>query len=225
MYLPWNRQQKLKPDYNDFDRTYERDMRQRVEAQGWQLKMWTQPLLKEEFADLWSQALDHAVRPTQIVDLMRWVVVCKYGGVYVQYDSVIHCNIDQLLPSRGRGLRLFTERVLTPEQCQEAARKYPIRQGVPEEPLRVMNQVFAAARPDHPFVVRCRDTILHRMKTHQPRDDYELLHSGATSLISTLYDVYGKHDSTIEMVRERNTKRAFTVSSRGSWRTDAVQLR
>ena len=223
IYLPWDKQQKLKADPSDFDHTYEQALREAVEPRGWTVMMWTQPKLTAEFGDLWSQALRASVRPTQIVDLMRWAVVAKWGGVYVQYDTVLHTSLERLLPRVGTSVRLFTERVLTPEQCRNAAIRYSIRQGVPEEPLRVMNQVFAAAEPNHPFIVRCRDTILHRMSTHKPREDYDFLYAGANAWISTLYDVYGRDDPSIEIVSERDTKRAFTVSSRGSWRMDAVK--
>lgn len=218
MYLPWDRSQKLKDDPLDFDHSYERDMRSQLEPQGWSVRMWTGPELKREFPSLWDEAMKEAVRPTQLVDLFRWAVVAKYGGVYIQYDSVVHVPVKQLLPHVNKSVRLFTERVLTNEECRKNGLLHPIRNGEPEEPTRVQNQCFSSSVIGHPFIVRVRDTILENMRSMKPVQDYDVLYIGANARVSTLYDRHGRLDPTVELEGESGSKRMLTVSSRGSWR-------
>jgi len=220
IYLPWDKQQRLKEDWNDFDHTYERNMRAQWEPKGWTVRMWTQPELRSEFPDVWNYAVKESVRPTQIVDLMRWVVLWKYGGLYLQYDSVPHVSLERFLPGQSSEVRLFTETVLTPEQSKQNAFIDPIRKGVPEEPVRVCNQVMSVIRPHHPFVELCCETILHNLRHTKATTDYQILWSSANTCISTLYDQVGQHNPTIELISEPVRKQWVTISSRGSWRTD-----
>jgi hypothetical protein len=221
IYLPWTRDQKLKDDVNDFDHRYYHDLRKKYVPKGWTIKMWTQPLLKAHFPTYWNLAIQHMVRPTQIVDLMRWVVLAEFGGIYMQYDSTIKVDpLEHLLPGRGKHVRLFTETVLSPEQCVENGKKHAVRNGIPEEPVRVMNQAMSSVRPHHPFIVLCRDTIMENMVRYKPKQDYDFLFYGANSLISTLYDRQGRVNDSVELVDEKTTKQWLTVSSRGSWRME-----
>jgi hypothetical protein len=223
IYLPWTRDQVLKSDPYDFDHTFEQRLRALQEPRGWTVRMWTGPELQKEFPKMWTTSLKESARPTQMVDLFRWAVVARYGGVYLQYGTRVHNdNLDRLRPSSGHTVKLFTERVLTTEQCQEAGRRHTIRRGVPEEPVRVMNQVFSASVVEHPFIVRCRDTILRNMVERKPVHDYDILYLGANALVSTLYDVWGTTDRSVQLVGEASARRTFTVSSHASWRKEPL---
>lgn len=223
IYLPWGKDQKLKEDWNDFDHTYEQQLK--LKYPDWEIKMWTLPLLKEmatrHYPGVWETAWQRHTKPTQLVDLFRFIVLHRMGGVYVQYGSTLHVHPEQLLPSHEKTVRFFTERVLTPEQCQKAADLYPIRQGVPEESVRVGNQIESVSAPGNPFIEMIWKTILENMSI-KPKEDYDYLILGANSLISTLFDQIGKHDPSVELIDERKAKKMFTVSSNGSWRTDSV---
>ena len=221
IYLPWDKNQKLKVDPEDFDHSYYHSLRKKFTT--WQIEMWTLPrlakLCSDSYPGVFEQAMSRASRPTMLVDLFRWIVVHKYGGVYVQYESVLKEDPAWLLPPVGRQVRLLTEVVLTPEQCAEAAVKYPVRQGRHEEPVRVMNQIFSASVPNHPFIGTVWETILRNL-SRPIRSDYEVLYASANARVSTLFDEVGKRDNSVFLTNWDDSKSLVKVSSKGSWRTD-----
>ena len=221
MYLPWDAHQRLKADPDEFDHAYLHRTRERFP--DWDVRMWTLPALRTlvqgAYPGVWEQAMASYHRPTQLVDLFRWLVVFHFGGVYVQYDTALLVSPASLLPRQSKTVRLFTERVLSRQQCEDAGRRWAIRQGAPEEPVRVMNQVFSASAQRQPFIGLVWRCILANM-AWAPREDYDVLYLGANALVSTLYDREGRSDDSVELVSQRTTRRLFAVSSRGSWRTD-----
>lgn len=222
MYLPWDKNQQLKrDDPYSFDMSYYHDLCRH--HPDWDIRMWTLPVLQsfvqEHYPEVWTQAMERYTRPTQLVDLFRWLVVYHYGGIYVQYESELLIDLVSLLPSPSKHVRLFTERVLTDEQCQQASKLYRIRQGVPEENIRVMNQCFSASRIKDPFIELIWKTILGNLSI-KPLEDHDVIYLTANSLISRLYDQVGQHLEHVELVDESSMKTMIRVSSKGSWRTD-----
>jgi hypothetical protein len=228
MYFPWDRgTQRLMLDQSAFDRTYLHALRVRVRQRepGWRVEMWTWPKMRrwceKRHPGLWERAVAAAARPTQLVDLFRWLVVHDLGGVYLQYDSDLRCpRLDALLPSAGRGLRLYTENVwFTPWHRWRPALN-PCRRGRPEEKVRVMNQVFSAV-PGHPLVrALCRAILWRMCALPTPQSDYEILYLGANAFVSEMYERRGKHDPDVELANYAQTRGLVRVSSWGSWRTD-----
>jgi mannosyltransferase OCH1-like enzyme len=219
IYFPWDREQRLKPDPNDFDQTYHRELA--GSYPDFEVMMWTIPkirkFLSSNYPGVWEASIRAAVRPTQLVDLYRWLVVDHFGGIYLQYHSKLHTHPKLLFPSEGYQLRLFTENVwfswlirIVPPLL------FPIRNSQPEEELRIMNQVFAAT-PGHPFVREVWRSIFIRMHEMKPREDYDILYIGANAYISEVYDKMGKNDSTIQLANWTQTRNLLQVSSFGSW--------
>jgi hypothetical protein len=124
--------------------------------------------------------------------------------------------MEQFLPSKQ--VKLFTEKVITPEFAARMARE-PIRAGAPEELIRVANQVFSAV-PKHPYVWQLFLKAVERSKRHKVQCDYDILYIGANAMMSTMYDQVGQYRDDIELVAEMTTKTMVTISSNGSWRTD-----
>jgi hypothetical protein len=223
MYFPWNQQQQLLADPDAFDHTYYQTLCTLYPE--WTIMMWTLPrvraLCEKHYPGVWETAIAHAVRPTQLVDLFRWLVVYHFGGLYLQYDSQLHVSPDQLLPSsNGHRLRLYTEFVwVTPMWRWIVGRQFAIRNGAPEEKWRIMNQIFAAV-PKHPYVRLAWNSILERMKIWKPKCDYDILFIGANALVSELYDKIGLNQTDIERINFWQTRHLITISSKASWRTD-----
>jgi hypothetical protein len=219
IFFPWDKQHKLKADETDFDHTAYFTM-QRY-APDFETRLWTFSKAREfclgHYPAVWD-VVHKCPHPTMMVDILRWVVVHHFGGIYWQMSTTPLANMNNLMPSAGKTVRLFTEFVLTPEQCQRMAAE-PIRNGEPEEPVRVLNQVFAA-QPQTPFIQKHLDLILERNCTYTPRKDYDVLFIGANAALSTSYDQFGKNDPTVELINLEDSKRLLKWRYLGSWRKD-----
>jgi hypothetical protein len=222
MHFPWDADQRLKADPEDFDRRHVEAMRQY--ASGFDVQLWTLPrvraLCESRYPEVW-QALQSVARPVMMVDVLRWVVVHAFGGIYWQMNTVPLAPMTAYLPSERASVRLFTEFELSPDQCRSAATE-PIRAGVPEEPTRVLIQVFSA-RPGAPFVRRVIDFLLERVATHTPRRDYDILYITGNAAVSTAYDLLGRTDPAVERTDLETSRRLMKWHYRGSWRTGAAK--
>ncbi len=219
IYFPWGKDQKLLLNCHDFDhRPYEKMVRY---APTFRVRLWTFDQ-SARFADahypgVWPLMMSLA-RPTMMVDIMRWLVVYHYGGIYWQYEMDALAGMDQALPGPGKSVKLFTEFVNDSDYCRRMANE-PIRKGIPEEPVRVCNQCFAAVK-NHPFVKQVLDTILNRSATLVPRRDYDILYICANAAVSTVYDQVGVVDRHVELVSKADTRQMMRITYRGSWRQD-----
>ena len=225
MYFPWNRQQQLLTNPEEFDHTYYEELHAKYPDMT--VMMWTLPrvqqLCDKHYPGVWETAKKHAVRPTQLVDLFRWLVVYHFGGMYLQYDSILNVHPSQLLPSGSHEVRLYTEFVwVTPIWRWLVGRQFPIRNRAPEEKWRIMNQLFAAV-PKHPYILLTWTSILQRMTLWKPQNDYEILFVGANAFISELYEQQKSYSKQVERINFWQTRHLVTVSSKGSWRTDHLK--
>jgi hypothetical protein len=221
IYFPWDQNHVLKPDENDFDHAPVETMRQY--APNFDVRLWTFSKARE-FCQLHDpsvwQALETCPHPVMRVDVLRWVVVHHFGGIYWQMNATPLRPMEDFLPSPNKGVRLFTEFVLSPEKCQAMAAE-PIRNGQPEEPARVLIQAFAS-RPAQPFLDKAIDFLLGRVKTHVPNRDYDILYITGNAAISTAYDAFGKDDPAVELVGLAASKSMLKWHYQGSWRRDAA---
>ena len=220
IYFPWGKDQKLLADCHAFDhKPYENMARY---AQGFDVRLWTldrvQLWCEKCFPDTW-RILRNAPRPMMMVDYLRWLVVHEFGGIYWQYDLNPLVPMDQFLPQKCKAVRLFTESVQTPEYCQLMAFE-PIRNGEPEEAIRVANQVFSAV-PGHRFVKATMDLIVHRLQSSEFKKDYDLLYISANAAVSCSYDRFGKSDEDVELLSRERTRSMVKIQFKGTWRTDA----
>ena len=219
IYFPWGKDQRLLADPHAFDHgPYERMCRY---APDFEVRLWTldraEEWAKAAYPGVWSLMLTLA-RPTMMVDVLRWLVVYHFGGIYWQYDMNALVPMTSILPGRSFGVRLFTEKVVDCEWCQRSA-SIPIRNGEPEEPVRVCNQAFAAV-PRELFVKKVLDLILERARSLVPREDYDIIYICANAAVSTAYDRFGKDDPAVELMPAEVTRKSFRIVYRGTWRTD-----
>ncbi len=219
IYFPWDEQHKLKSDENDFDHAPFFAMRRY--APDFEVRLWTYSKAKEFCSSLYPSVWDVVQKcphPTMMVDILRWVVIHHFGGIYWQMTTTPLTDMNHLLPSEGKTVRLFTEFNSTPDQCRLMAAE-PIRNGEPEEPIRVLNQVFSA-QPKTYFIQKHIDLILKRNLTYTPRKDYDILFIGANAALSTSYDRFGKTDPTVELINLENSRLMLKWRYLGSWRKE-----
>jgi hypothetical protein len=224
IYMPWDvKTQTLLQNQDDFDHTWFNTMKQQHPAWSWTLwshdALW---LLLQQHYPAWYSVLrtKPLSRPTMFVDIMRWVVVYHFGGVYIQYNSRLIQAPDALVPHAPYRVTLLTEVVLNTTQCRLEGKKHPIRAGVPEEPVRVANQAFASV-VRHPYVRGFIEFILAQHVAHDVSEDYDILYIVANAAASTFWDQH--HAAHPDVQLWSNHKHVIQFSSTGSWRTDAFK--
>jgi len=220
IYIPWDKNQKLKDDYLDFDKKpYEELKRNNPE---YNIKLWILPDIQEFIRDFYPEYYDiifNLPRPTMIVDFIRLLVVYHYGGIYWQYASISKVSsTDAFQPSPNKKVKLFTESVLS-QSYADKMKDEPIRKGEPEELTRVCNQVFSAV-PKHPYMLMLFMTAIENSKKYEVKKDYDILYIGANAMMSSVYDKIGKLRDDVELIDYKRTKKMINISSKGSWRTD-----
>lgn len=225
IYIPWDKQQKLKSNYLDFDHTCYRTLVRKFP--DYEIVMWTLPRIQHFLRTEYPQFYEFIFalpRPTMIVDFLRLLLVYHFGGIYWQYDSkCITDRMDYFLPSEGKNVKLFTEIILSDRSCKMMAEE-PIRRGVPEEPVRVCNQIFSAV-PKHPYMLQLFMKAVDNMKSiGTVKRDYDILYIGANAMMSAMYDQVGQYQPDIELVDETTKRRMIGISSKGSWRTDGEKF-
>lgn len=219
LYLPWDRNQKLKADFDDFDHAPYEAMREY--ARGMEVRLWTYPkvqaLCAEHYPEVWA-ALQEVARPVMMVDVLRWVVVHRFGGIYWQMNTTPLVRMESFLPAAGNSVRLFTEFDLTDEQRRKAIDE-PIRRGEPEEAKRILIGVFSASKGAG-FVQNMIRFLVNRLRQHVPIRDYDILYIAGNAAASAGYDQFGKDDATVEVVSLAASRRMMKLHYEGSWRTD-----
>ncbi|NLG36284.1 MAG: hypothetical protein GX548_13120, partial [Lentisphaerae bacterium] len=219
MHFPWDATHTLKENDEDFDHGPWETMRKY--APDFDVQLWTysriRDFCRQQAPAIWEH-LSRCSHPVMMVDVLRWLVVSHFGGIYWQMNTTPLREMSAYLPSPGKNVRLFTEFVLTPDQCQSMAAE-PIRNGQPEEATRVLIQAFSA-HPAAPFVLKTIDLLMDRARTLTPKKDYDILYITGNAAVSTAYDRFGKDDASVELVDLRVSKQMIKWHYRGSWRRE-----
>ena len=223
IYIPWNRKQKLKKDYMDFDRSFYYNFKKQV-GNKWEVKLWTWDIINifmnKYYMDEWKLIQKHSSRPTMLVDYLRWKLVYHYGGIYWQYGSKLKNSIEILIPKHERCIKLVTESYLN-LFCRYWNSLYKIRNGIPEEEIRICNQVFAAY-PKNKFVRKVIKSIVINIQKYKVTEDYDILYICANALVSKIYDRYDK--KCVERLTLKEANSIISIHGKGSWRTDKKWL-
>lgn len=221
IYFPWDRNQCLLDDPLAFDRAPVDAMR--AYAPDFEIRLWTYPdaqfFCEQHYPDVW-RALQRAARPVMLVDVLRWVVVHRFGGIYWQLGTTPLAPMRAFLPGEGRNVRLFTEFELSPDQCRIAMPE-PIRSGEPEEPTRVLIQVFSA-RPHAAFIERMIGLQVERLQRYEVKRDYDILFITGNAAASTAYDRFGRTDPAVELLPASESRRLLKWHYKGTWRKDTA---
>jgi mannosyltransferase OCH1-like enzyme len=224
IYFPWDTStQKLKDDPNDFDHTAYNDLK--AANPGYDVKLWTLPVCRQfvqRYYPTYENDIFNVPRPVMMVDILRLLITYHYGGIYWQYGSKQLVDMGQFLPDtkNDKNVKLFTEIILTDEFANEM-RKEPIRNGQPEEKLRVGTQIFSAI-PRHPYLLELFKTSIENTRKYKIIRDYDILFTTGNAMMSTVYDQVGKYQKDIEIVDLDQSMRMATISSNGSWRLKKI---
>lgn len=167
---------------------------------------------------LW-QELAGLARPVMAVDILRWLVLYREGGLYWQLGCIPWRPMEAFVPEKPETeCRLWTENVMTEAECRAMAAK-PIRAEVPEEPVRVTIGVLYCKR-GAAFAKRMLDFLLERTKRWTPQEDYDVLYITGNAAMSEAWERFGKDDPRVELTGLEKTRQMVRWQYHGMWRKD-----
>ena len=143
MYFPWNKNGKLKENELDFDKVFYNSFKEN--NSDWEVKLWTLTDTKkfvETNYPKYSNIFDLIKHPVQTVDFCRLLVTYHYGGIYWQYGSKQKVSLNTFIPPLNKKARLFVELII-PNLFSQYRTFEKLRDGKPEELIRVATQVFS----------------------------------------------------------------------------------
>jgi|694.fasta_scaffold03093_30 hypothetical protein len=223
IYIPWDKDQKLKSDYNDFDKSSYEDLKKN--NPDYNIKLWTlidiQDFLKKFYPEYYD-TIFNLPRPVMIVDFMRLLIIYHYGGIYWQYGSERKVDsMDIFLPSPNKKVKLFTEIIIS-QEMSNIMKDEPIRKGEPEEFIRVYTGIFSAF-PKHHYIHTLFLTAIENSKKYRVQKDYDILYIGGNTMMSSVYDKIGKQLEDVELVDYYTTTKMIKMNSNRSWRKEAKE--
>lgn len=167
--------------------------------------------IREEFP-IWYPLWRACTRKVMLSDLLRTLVVYRYGGMYRDLDLK---NLGCQDIWTKQGCLLFTETVLEAQFAEQVGREQRIRAGHPEELIRVANYAFASA-PYEPFLY----FVLHEMRQRWDlskdfHDDYDILYITGPALWSTVRD---RHKTAAHLYSLKESQSMIKHLALGGWR-------
>lgn len=199
--------------------------------QGFEVKVWNKQMcetfLKEHSDPYWKILYDKLPRPVQRADLLRYLIVAEYGGIYADID------VEPILPMKKRWHHLsqsqsawfFIEHVVTEEWSEFTARHFSCRQGIPENLVRLSNFAFASV-PNHAIWPQILTLVKERCErllniTTRPVNlsDYEILYSTGPDVISEIVSAEKKNmDQNFQPVVIDEADDFMIHQCKGAWR-------
>jgi hypothetical protein len=222
IYIPWDKNQKLKKNYMDFDEGFYKQFKK--DLKGWKVKLWTwdkiEKIMTRYYKKEWNIVKRRSSRPTMLVDYLRWKIVYHYGGIYWQYGSKNKKSLSILIPRQVGGMVLLTETELNIFSRYWNS-LYRIRNYQPEEKIRIRNQVFSAY-PKHKFIKKIITRILYNLEKYKVKEDYDILYICANAMISKIYNqnIHNINKYKIELFNLKKSNSIVDIYGKGSWRTD-----
>lgn len=225
IYIPWNKNQKIKDNYMDFDTRFYHSFRKNI-SQDWEIILWTRDkienFMNKYYKKEWKYVKNKSSRPVMLVDYLRWKLVYHFGGLYWQYGSKLKSSLKYYIPPY-KGVQLFTE-TETNILYRYYTSFFRIRGGSLETSLRIATQVFSSY-PKNKFIKLVVDRILYNLGKYKVHEDYDILFIGGNDMISTVYDKYKSilnktkiNKYNVELYSYKKSQKLITVSSNGSWR-------
>ena len=241
IYIPWksyseyyqmkepNAIQCLEENKTNFDTSYYYHLKNMV-PKHIHVLLWTFDSLKcfsdKKNPQLWDMLWNQVHHPVMIVDFYRWFVVYHLGGFYLQYGSKLLFDIRYIesilfTMKSNTNIKLFVETNITDSESILYGRKYRIRNGIPEENIRVATQSFYTPIRYCPFIKVMLNTILNRIRNYTVQEDYDILYISGNALVSEIYDKYYEKGE-IDLISYDERQQLIRYSSKGSWRTDYI---
>jgi mannosyltransferase OCH1-like enzyme len=215
------------------------------QKQGWtSLKIWNRQMCEDFLQQIsfnsydWFYLYQMLPRPVQRADLLRYLIIREFGGMYVDIDLQPLDNSSSssyeywntiMSKNQSHHAWFFIEHVMTEEWTHFTAEHFHCRQGEPEKMIRYANFAFAST-PQHPILDDILGLVKHRCQVYLLKDqkqepesetdkqqaDYEILYTTGPDIISEIVPLYLNEHKDVITVEEHNDW--FYHECAGSWR-------
>jgi hypothetical protein len=177
--------------------------------------------VKEHFHWFWLSYLKYS-KNIQRCDIIRYMLMYKYGGVYSDLDVKPNMDLDILLnryPTANVIFGIGREKPL--EKCKATTKIESIRKGELEIPTRIANYFFISRIPYHPIWI---DILkLAKKRANNPiKSQYGIIYTTGPDVVTTaLYNNLHKYQDII-IIKYDDFKNMYPHScssfTDGSWR-------
>lgn len=177
--------------------------------------------VKEYFKWFWLSYHNYN-KNIQRCDVIRYMLMYRYGGVYSDLDVTPNMTIDALLnkyPTKNVIFGIGREKPI--KKCQLTTKLETIRNGELEIPSRIANYFFISRIPYHPIWIDILKLAKRRANCHI-KSQYGIIYTTGPDVVTTaLYNNLHKY-SDILVIKHEEFKKMFPHScssfTDGSWR-------
>jgi mannosyltransferase OCH1-like enzyme len=183
-------------------------------------------VVKENFPKFWLMYRNYP-KPIQQCDIIRYMLMYQYGGVYTDLDVIPNVDINSVLSKYPHANVIFgIARVKPQNKCRLAQRQESIRRGEPEIPVRLANYFFIARIPYHPIWMDILN--LAKQRCNRPiQSQYGIIYTTGPDVVTTAINQHRSKYRDIEIVPMeiftksfRHTCTSFaTGNKQTSWRS------
>jgi len=184
---------------------------------GWKAKIHQQDSIAKVVANYQQYAYDCYSKNIQRCDALRPMLLHELGGVYSDLDVEPRRPLDRLFSMYPHANVLLVEETeLSRDQARQIGLDEPIRNGVPEIPLRVASY-FMASVPGHPFWLEIMG--LMKQRCHLPvRNEYDVIYTTGPDVVTEVAHRAVQCYSDVVIVPRRVIKGFITHHCASSWR-------
>lgn len=156
-------------------------------------------VVKENLPEFWLMYRNYT-KPIQQCDIIRYMLMYQYGGVYTDLDVIPTVGIDSVLAKYPHANVIFgIARIKPKDKCQLAQRHESIRRGEPEIPVRLANYFFIARIPYHPIWIDILS--LAKQRSNRPiKSQYGIIYTTGPDVVTTAINKHRSKYRDIEIV-------------------------
>ena len=194
--------------------------RRRHPPPEWQIVCWNkqtaEAFIQCESPEHWAlyQALP---RNVQRADLLRYLLLYRLGGFYVDLDVRCGAGIDRVRREHAdAGVLACVETTLTPQQARRIGSQEPIRNGRAEYTERIAN-FFLGAKAGHPLLGAII-ALLAQRSALDVHTDYDVLYTTGPDVVTEVIQ-RARETSDLVVLDEAEASRLFQHLTFGSWRS------
>lgn len=157
----------------------------------------------------------------QRCDIIRYMLMYQYGGVYSDLDVECKLPISNLLRQYGWANVIFgISRIKSKQKCELAAKYETIRNGKPEIPVRIANYWCVSRIPNHPIWI----DILRLAKKRSGsslQSQYGIIYTTGPDVITTALSENRSKYRDIAIIPIEKFTKIYPHSCSSSWRSNS----
>lgn len=180
--------------------------------------LWREPDVLEIMSP-WEQQQYKKLIMIQKSDVARYVILRKYGGLYLDFDIDCLVPLGNFLDNlQHKDAIVWTELHISKTQCEYIGKTNFIRGGTPEAPHRIANYALAC-RPGSNFIQKVLQTMWARVSL-PISTDYDVIYTTGPDVVSTVIAEISP-SPYVEIVSLEKANRQINHYAVGHWRTSS----